>query len=124
MKIGVDLDHTVYGFPEFFREFIPAMAARGHQFFCTSGHTRDRWERDRELLAEIGIDADLINPCHMPETPARGETIELRQRQKASVAGLMDLVFDDHADFIQPHTTTPIFRCPGKLSADKGNLKR
>lgn len=55
MKIGVDLDHCVYGFPKFFAEFIPAMVDRGHQFYCTSNHLRAEWELDVKNFILLGL---------------------------------------------------------------------
>lgn len=125
MKIGLDLDHTIYGFPEFFAAFIPAMVAAGHEIYCTSNHTREQWEkRDRRILKRLGIDPDLIDPRYLPDNPVVGPSLKARQERKADVADNMDIVFDDHADKFQWETRTPIFRPPGKLSADRGNLRR
>jgi hypothetical protein len=38
MRIGLDLDGTVYQYPEFFRDLIESFHAMGHEFFCTSSH--------------------------------------------------------------------------------------
>ena len=122
MKIGIDLDHTVYGFPDFFREFIPAMVVRGHKFYCTSNHTQSEWPRDREILRGLGIDPDMIDPCYLPTRPVAGKTVEDRQARKAPSADLLDIVFDDHADFINPHCKTPVVKMPGKKSQDRGTL--
>lgn len=123
MKIGVDLDHTVYGFPEFFRAFIPAMVAAGHEVYCTSNHARGRWEnRDRSILQSMGIDPDLINPQYLPDKPVNGP--DRHWVHKAPVADQMDVVFDDHAKRIQPHTNTPVFGVPGKFASDRGHLRR
>ena len=105
MKIGLDLDGTVYQYPEFFRELINAFAALGHEFFCTSSHARHEWPSDCERLAALGIDATKISPALM--NPTRHGDIRLKARQ----ADLLDLVFDDDAR-IQALTGTPVF-CPG-----------
>lgn len=125
MRIGLDLDHTVYGFPEFFREFIPAMVARGHEIVCSSNHTIEQWHReDIERLTALGIDPGLFDTSLMPRQPVTGTTKEKRQNHKAPLADQLDIVFDDHADIFQPLTKTPVFKCPGKLSTDWLESKR
>lgn len=119
MKIGLDLDHTIYGFPEFFKEFIPAMAARGHVFYCTSNHTQEQWNReDVSRLREIGIDPDMIDTSLMPISDPSGDDLTRRTKHKSEISVSCDVIFDDHADLIQPLTKTPIFKVPGKLSED------
>ena len=119
MKIGLDLDHTVYGFPEFFKEFIPAMISRGHEIYCSSNHTQEKWKNiDQKKLQKLGIDPNTINYSLMPMKPVIGTNKEHRYKHKAIIANLLDVVFDDHANIIQEHTQTPIFGCPGRLSKD------
>lgn len=108
MKIGLDLDDTVYAYPEFFRELIESFHARGHTFFCTSGHARSEWERDCEQLRMLGIDPDKISPELM--YPERNPHVHLKGRQ----ADQMDFVFDDDAR-VQKHTATPVFCSPDIL---------
>lgn len=43
---------------------------------------------------------------------------------KAPLADRLDIVFDDHADEINPHCKTPVVKMPGKKSADRGALRR
>jgi hypothetical protein len=111
MKIGLDLDGTVYGYPEFFKEFIPAMVARGHQFFCTSAHGRDVWDLDCERLRAIGIDPDMISPDIMFPTS------HTDLAKKGGQAEQMDVVFEDDPR-VQRFTKTPVFAMPevGKRS--------
>lgn len=107
LKIGVDLDHTVYGFPSFFAAFIPTMSSAGHKFYCTSNHLKDKWPQDRERLRGLGIDPDLIDPSLMQEGP-KDEGAE----NKARMANECDFVFDDAAKAFQHLTATPVFNCP------------
>lgn len=104
LKIGLDLDGTLYHNEtrsRFFKEMIESMAARGHRFYCTSGHTRKEWdERDRDRLRELNIDPDLIDPCFL--LPDGGQN-------KAELADQMDVIFDDDGENIGRHTRTPIF---------------
>ena len=116
MKIGLDLDGTVYGFPEFFKEFIPAMVARGHQFFCTSAHGRDVWHLDCERLREMGIDPDMISPDVMH--PTSHTHLHIKGQQ----ADMMDFVFEDDPR-VQRSTNTPVFALPGKGSRNYAFLK-
>lgn len=123
MKIGLDLDHTVYGFPEFFRAFIPAMAAAGHTFYCTSNHKRSSWEpRHVPNLRKLGIDPDLIDPSLMHETQQflKGGG----PQNKARMADCCDVVFDDHARHFQNLTKTPIFETPGDKAAASPRIRR
>lgn len=113
MKIGVDLDATVYGFPEFFRAFIPAMVAAGHEIYCTSAHAREDWPLDRDRLRALGIDPDMINPGHM-----QPRNVRRCPRMKARMANHLDIVFDDDAEAIQRYTRTPIFKPPADLAGD------
>lgn len=111
MKIGLDLDGTVYGYPEFFREFIPAMVARGHQFFVTSAHGRDVWDKDCEMLRALGIDPDMISPSMMYQTS------HTDLEKKGQQAKQLDVVFEDDPR-VQRFTNTPVFAMPevGKRS--------
>ena len=112
MKIGLDLDGTLYGFPEFFKAMIDSMTKDGHEFFCTSNWKRSKWEWHKKKIAHLGINPDLISP----------ELLDSKQhflrkdgpKNKARMADQLDIVFDDHADHIQHLTKTPIMKCPGK----------
>ena len=105
MKIGLDLDGTVYGYPEFFKEFIPAMVARGHQFFCTSAHGLDVWPQDCERLRALGIDPDMISPSLM--FPLSHTELS----KKGWQASQLDLIFEDDPR-VQKFTRTPVFALP------------
>lgn len=104
MKIGLDLDGTVYAHPEFFAELIKSMTEAGHEFYCVSSHGRDQWENDCERLMKKGVPAYLISPDLMQDK--RHASIKI----KGDTASKLDLVFDD--DFrIQQFTSTPVM-CP------------
>lgn len=123
MRIGLDLDHAVYGFPKFFSELITSMAARGHTFHCTSGHSPRRWERrDIELFERLGIDHRLVDPSllvnHYPNLRHGGAKVKANMYR----VGCLDLVFDDDAHKIQKFTRVPLFEVP-KFAGMKGQLK-
>jgi len=99
MKIGLDLDGTVYAHPEFFAAMISAMSAAGHQFYCISSHARHEWEEDCKRLQSLGIDPSLISPEMM--YPERHGHVH----KKGLQANQLDAIFDD--DFrVQLHTKT------------------
>lgn len=104
MRIGLDLDGTVYAHPEFFREMIHAMSAAGHLFFCISSHARNEWPDDRERLNAIGINADLISPEMMYDV--RHGDVSKKSRQ----ANQLDVIFDD--DFRVQCGTMTVQMCP------------
>jgi len=113
MKIGLDLDGTLYGFPKFFKAMIESMVRDGHEFFCTSNWQRSKWDWHRKKIAYLDIDPDLISPELLDN-----ERHFLRKdgpQNKARMADLLDIVFDDHADHIQHLTATPIMKCPAKI---------
>ncbi len=114
MKIGVDLDHTVLGFPEFFRAMIPVMVAAGHTFHCTSGRAYEDWALYRVRLRAVGIDPDMID--HSLLLPRKEKRT---RRTKPNMADQLDLVFDDDADAFQARTQTPIFKTPRIRAADR-----
>ena len=114
MKIGIDLDGTLYAYPEFFRELIVSLRSRGHFFFCTSGHLRREWDSsDRGRLLDLGVHPDWIDPCLLAAEPQPDGPIF-----KASIADQLDLVFDEDAPAFQRLTRTPIFR-PATLRGGK-----
>lgn len=117
MKIGVDLDHTVYGFPWFFAQFISAMNEAGHSIYCTSNHLRREWPNDEIRLMNIGIDPVIISPELMCDD--REYLRKNGAKNKARMADALDLVFDDHADHFQKLTDTPIFKVPIEKSKEK-----
>lgn len=126
MRIGLDLDRTVYGYPHFFAEFIPAMVARGHQILCTSNHLKIVFENeDRQRLESIGIDPDIIDISLLSTEPRNGKpTVAADPQQKKKMYDTLDLGFDDLAHKIQEQTQTPIFSTPGRLAADYKGGKR
>lgn len=103
MKIGLDLDGTVYSHPAFFAEMIHAMTARGHTFHVISSHGRGEWEPDDvpRLIAK-GVPAELIDPSLMHH--ARHGELSIKGR----AADQCDFVFDDDTR-LQSHTRTPVF---------------
>jgi len=115
MKIGLDLDGTLYSFPEFFIPFIKQMSAVGWQFFCTSSHARSEWEKDIIRLGKMGYEPDLIDPAMMYDH--RHGDIKLKAKQ----ADLLDMVFDDDGR-VQQFTTTPIM-CPPDIASKTYNFQ-
>jgi hypothetical protein len=117
LTIGLDLDHTVYGFPEFFKPFIEAMTAAGHKIVCTSNHLRKNWPKHCEKLRALGINPDLIDPSLLygkDRLPSRDGP-----SHKGRMADRCDFVFDDHADVFQQLTKTPVFKAPKEKAADR-----
>lgn len=102
MKIGLDLDGTVYSFPAFFAAFICAMNPQGHKFYCTSSHGRDEWPQDLERLFKLGIQGDLIDPSLMHHERHGDLAI------KGKAADYCDVVFDDDVR-LASYTRTPVF---------------
>lgn len=119
MRIGLDLDGTVYGFPKIFREIILAHLWAGHRLYCTSNHLRKEWESDKRRLRVLGIPADRIDPRLMRVEPFR-DGVE-GARHKAWMADKMDLVYDDDAVHFQHLTKTPVMKVP-KIR-ENGNLR-
>lgn len=117
MKIGIDLDHTVYGFPVFFAAFIEAMSAAGHQFYCTSNHPRSEWPKDKVRLIKLGIDPNLIDPSLMVEEPDGA-------KHKAAVTDQVDVNFDDHADHFQHLCKNPVFKTPAEKASENKDKPR
>lgn len=89
MRIGLDLDGTVYAHPEFFSAMISAMSTAGHEFFCISSHARSEWDDDCKRLQSLGIDPSLISPVLMYEK-RHGDV-----SKKAAQADGLDAIFDD-----------------------------
>lgn len=116
MKIGLDLDGTVYEYPEFFRALIDLFHSQGHEFYCTSSHGRGEWPDDCKRLQALGIDADKISPALMYDN--RHGDIRLKAKQADS----LDLVFDDDSR-VQALTPTPVF-CPGNAAKRCYNFEK
>ena len=103
MRIGLDLDGTLYSHPEFFAELIAALSSRGHTFYCISSHARSDWDAtDMSRLQAMGVPAQLIDPSLMH--PERHGELSIKGR----AADKCDLVFDDDVR-LQSHTRTPVF---------------
>ena len=49
MKISIDYDGTLWSHMAFFREFMKAMQAAGHQVGCLTGHNDDGHSRGNDL---------------------------------------------------------------------------
>lgn len=111
MRIGLDLDGTLYAHPKFFAALIPAMHAAGHEFYCTSAHSRSNWDAagyqgqppDRERLLALGIPAELIRPDILHQEPHGDLAI------KGRACDQCDVVFDDDPD-LQHHTKALVMR--------------
>lgn len=115
MKIGLDLDQTIYGFPEFFKVFIDAMHNAGHELFITSNHIRPRWENeDCPKLVRLGIDTTKLNP-ELMQTGPEDEGV----KHKVKMSQYVDYMFDDMQNF-NSLTNTVIFQCPFQKAIDKG----
>jgi hypothetical protein len=106
LTIGIDLNGTVYGHPDFFRAFIEAMHAAGHRLVCISVHGKGQWEpNDKPQLRSLGIDPDKIDVSLMPE---RFQDYAA----KLTVINQCDFCFDDHPEMFQHLTKVPIFKAP------------
>lgn len=102
MKIGLDLDGTVYAHPAFFAEMISAMSSAGHQLFCISSHGRHEWEEtDVKRLTDLGVPAQLICPDLM--NVVRHGDLAI----KGHAADQCDIVFDDDVRLAN-YTKTPV----------------
>jgi hypothetical protein len=114
LRIGFDLDQTIYGFPHLFREIIPALAKAGHKIYCTSNHSQQTWkETDEQRLRSLGIDPALFDISLMRQ---RGTNTD-GPANKARMAEHVDLVFDDF-DVMNDLTKTPVFTCPHRKAQD------
>lgn len=100
MKIGLDLDGTVYSYPEFFKRLIEG--CRGIQFYCISSHGRNEWSDDMTRLNEMGIPAYEISPLLMHHERHGDLSI------KGKAADKCDIVFDDDIR-LKDYTKTPVF---------------
>ena len=102
MKIGLDLDGTVYAHPLFFAAMIESMSEAGHTFYCISSHGRDEWPEDCKRLLAHGINPDRISPEMMYDN--RHGSVQ----KKGGQANRLDVIFDD--DFrVQLFTATVQF---------------
>ena len=109
MKIGLDLDDTVYQFPEFFKKL---MELEGVEFFVTSGHTlEDFLKYDCPHLDQLGFDVKNLNASLLVSSTEQYEQMT-GAKFKAQLADQLDYVFDNHADIFQKLTKTPIFKVP------------
>lgn len=55
MKISIDFDGTLWSRMAFFREFMFAMQARGHQVGMLTGHSHDMESKDVALMLARGF---------------------------------------------------------------------
>ena len=55
MKISIDFDGTMWSHMAFFREFMKAMQAAGHQVGCLTGHNDDPEGRHRNKDIDLMI---------------------------------------------------------------------
>jgi hypothetical protein len=107
LRIGLDLDDTVYGHPGFFRALVDAMHAAGHKLICISAHGPAQWEPvDVPRLRALGIDASKIDPSGMTDW------IGGYDRKADAIERLCDFAFDDNAEQLKPLTSKPIFTSP------------
>lgn len=106
LKIGIDLDGTVYSNPDFFGAMITSMHKDGHEFYCISSHAKSDWDQDQRKLKLLGINPDLISSEMMYDE--RHGHIHLKAKQ----ADKLDFIFDD--DFRVQQLTKTIQFCPLK----------
>lgn len=104
LRIGLDLDGTVYSHPGFFAELIESMSVRGHKFYCISSHGRSEWEvADVPRLTSLGVRADLISPELMHHERHGHLAI------KGRAADRCDLVFDND-ERLKEYTRAKVMR--------------
>lgn len=116
MRIGIDLDQCVFGFPAFFAAMINAMLNAGHTFLVTSNHFMDKREEDKQKLQEIGIDPEKLDWSLMPDVaPVEGFD---GPQHKRWMADQCDYIFDDFARLNQL-TMRPVFVVPAGKAKDK-----
>ena len=102
MKIGLDLDGTLYAHPKFFSAMIDAMSEKGHTFHCISSHSKQQFrDHDYQKLKDLGINSDLIDPSLMYHMQHGDLNI------KGQAASQCDIVFDDDVRLAQ-YTKTPV----------------
>lgn len=111
MKIGLDLDGTVYKFPQFFARLIESMSAMGHEFYSISSHSRQEFDHDdRKRLDDLGVPEHLISSELMNKTRHGDLCI------KGMAADKCDIVFDDDPR-LKDYTSTPVFVPMGHMKA-------
>jgi hypothetical protein len=116
MRIGIDLDQCVFGFPEFFELMINCMLENPNvSFHVTSNHFPDRVESDKQKLTEIGIDPNRLDWSLMPQEQT--ENFDGVQHKK-QMADSCDICFDDFVKLNQ-FTETPVFVAPNGKAQDK-----
>lgn len=55
LKIAIDWDGTLWAHKRFFREFMEAMQAAGHQVGILTGHRERSRERDLQKMRDVGF---------------------------------------------------------------------
>ena len=114
MRIGIDLERCLYGFPEFFTAFIDAMHAQGHTLLITGNHFPDKRDEDMQAIADCGVDPAKLDFSLMPENRDNFDG----PSHKAHMANQCDIVFDDFAKLNQM-TGTPVFVVPANKAVDR-----
>lgn len=114
MKIGFDLDGTLYQFPDIFKKLCEALHGFRHDLYIVSNHSSEAWQADSERLAKMGFDPRWFDISLL--SPAEGDATV--GRKKALMADKMDMVFDDMNVNFQYLTNTPVFKVP-VLQEDK-----
>lgn len=100
MKISIDFDGTMWSRMGFFREFMLAMQARGHQVGVLTGHSHESEERDVALMVARGFPRPNFYFGRTPEYMAlNGAHYKSMIIQREGIA----LHFDDY-DYDNPQT--------------------
>ena len=110
LKIALDLDGTAYAHMRFFREFMKAMQAAGHQVGILTGHEQRCAENDMAFLDAHGFNPDFYigkGPDDSPHGPV--------MKSKAIADHGIDYYFDDF-DYDEARALTAY--------EDGGQLKR
>jgi hypothetical protein len=100
MKISLDLDGTLYRYPDFFRMLMIALQSAGHEVGILTGHSQDSEAHDRQKLARMGFPPPDFyfgrTPEYMPLNGAHRKSDVIRTQGIA-------MHFDDY-DYDNPET--------------------
>jgi len=101
MKFSIDFDGTMWQHMDFFREFMIAMQARGHQVGCLTGHNAPDMEQpDINLMVARGFPKPDFwlgrTPEYIPYNGAKFKSDMIKQYN-------IDIHFDDY-DYDNPET--------------------
>lgn len=100
MKISIDFDGTLWDHMAFFRGFMIAMQAQGHQVGMLTGHTADGEEQDIDLMLTRGFPKPDFYFGRTPEyVPFNGAVFKTHIIKKEGI----DIHFDD-CDYALPET--------------------